>query len=234
MFDHEHEMTNTAVRWLGREGFAVKHEFSTPWGVCDLVGVIYDEERVAQRLAYGQKRPISSIARAAALLKIPDVESGDALNLAQLRSRLPGFSPTLIRSEVDRLIVDGFVHRQPCGSLQKRNGWAPLHTRLVAVELKLRRIEEAMRQALRHLGFASESYVALPAQAADRVLARPERWARYLEAGVGVLRLTPQTCRVSIRSTESCELVDPAIQLLCADRFWTPHLQAVQHQGLSD
>ncbi len=229
MFEREAEMTNTAVRWLERSGLRVKREFSTPWGVCDLVGIVYDEARVAQRVAYGQTRPISSIARAAALLEIPDAESGTALSLQQLRSRLSGFPSSLIRSEVARLVADGFVECQPGSRLQKLNGWAPLHTRFVAVELKLRRIDEVMRQAVRHLGFATESYVALPAVAADRVHCAPKRWTRYLDAGVGVLRLTPRTCRVLIESRANHDLVDPAIQLACADRFWQPRLQAVQH-----
>ncbi len=43
---------------------------------------------------------------------------------------------------------DGFIVRTDTQALQKINGWMPLQKRLVAVELKLSRVEEAISQAV--------------------------------------------------------------------------------------
>jgi hypothetical protein len=68
-----------------------------------------------------------------------------------------------LERDLRALIADRFVVVKKNGSFQKVNGWAPLHQRIVAVELKLRRISEALSQGLSNRTFATESYVALPA-----------------------------------------------------------------------
>ena len=50
----------------------VKHEFSTPWGICDLVGCSLNMNKVKQRLRLKQTKAIGSFLRAHLLSLIPD------------------------------------------------------------------------------------------------------------------------------------------------------------------
>ncbi len=219
-------MVAPVTRWMrssvGIE--AVKSEFVTPWGICDLVGLTFNSENVGRRLQQKQTRAISSITRAVLLLQIPDVEKRKATTLDKLiRQFAPSIPEEVVSAQVARLIADNFVVPLPRGRLKKTNGWMPLQNRLVAVELKLSRIDEAMHQALNNLGFAEESYVALPAETARRVASGASRWSGFLDAGVGLLGATRQGCEVLVRARKTRKArnwTDAAIQLYCVEKFW--------------
>jgi len=66
--------------------------------------------------------------------------------------------------------------------------------RLIAIELKLTKITEAMRQASTNQSFA-ESYVAFPSTVAHKIIDKP-RWEAYLRQGIGIISVTQ--CEVSI------------------------------------
>lgn len=225
-FERESDMSAAASQWMRDEGFAVKSEFVSPWGICDFVGVDLEPAKVKYRLELGQRRPVSSITRAAILLTIPDVKHHRRTSLEHLITKFsPSIPADVVVSEVERLVHGRFVRRSPRGALQKRNGWMPLHRSLVAVELKMSRIDEAMRQARNNLGFADRSYTAFPAAVAKRIAARRERWARYFDGGVGLLSVSPHRCEVLIDSRNSGASLDPALQMYCVEKFWLDHLR---------
>jgi len=221
MFLRESEMAAAASGWLNACGLMVKSEFVSPWGICDLVGVRFNQKNVAHRLGYGQTKRVASITRAALLLEVPDVETSKSITLRRLiRDCSPAISEEVVISEIQRLEDDGFVRRGPHGQLQKLNGWVPLQEALVAVELKLSRIDEAMHQARRNLGFADQSFVGLPSNVARRVAATSNRWSEFFEDGVGLLSVGKSRCRVLIPARKSREWTNEAIQLYCVDKFW--------------
>jgi len=221
MFARESDMAASAARWMKSSGMAVKSEFITPWGICDLVGLTFNSDNVAHRLELKQTRAVSSITRAVLLLQIPDVEEGRSISLNTLiRRSSPAIPHDVVSDEVDRLMADRFVISSGRGRLQKVNGWMPLQDRLVAVELKLSRIDEAMQQALNNLGFAEESYVGLPVEVARRVAANASRWSRFFNAGVGLLSVTPRRCQVLVPPRMNTGWTDTAIQLYCVEKFW--------------
>ncbi|MGC1275991.1 MAG: hypothetical protein WBC44_19980 [Planctomycetaceae bacterium] len=221
MFAKERDMTAAAAHWMKSSGLTVKAEFVTPSGVCDLVGLRFNENRVAHRLQLRQTKPIGSVFRAALLLDIPNVESGRGTTFAHLAKKYGATIPVAeLAADTDRLIADRFIVRGPRGRLQKVNGWMPLHDRLVAVELKRTRIEEAMRQALNNLAFATESYVGLPADIAAKVGGRRHRWSRYLDTGIGLLSIASDSCEVVIQSRSPDVPADPALRLYCVEKFW--------------
>ena len=225
MFTRESDMAVPVANWMKSSGMAaVKSEFVTPWGICDLVGLTFNREKVAHRLQQKQTRAISSITRAVLLLQIPDVEKRKSTTLDKLvRQFAPSIPEEVVSAQVARLIADHFVVPLSRGRLQKTNGWMPLQDRLVAVELKLSRIDEAMRQALNNLGFAEESYVGLPAEVARRVAANAARWSDFLDVGIGLLSVTRQGCEVlmSARKTRRAQgWTDAAIQLYSVEKFW--------------
>ncbi|MDB4916648.1 MAG: hypothetical protein JWM95_4292 [Gemmatimonadetes bacterium] len=207
--------------WLQAGGLAVKSEFVSPWGICDLVGASLNPERVAHRLRLHQSRAVGSITRAALLLRIPDVEATRGISLARLTERLARAVPEhVVREEVERLISDRFVVLSKRGSLRRVNGWMPLHDRLVAVELKLSRIDEVLRQARRNLGFADESYVALPSSNARRVASGLQRWDSFMASGIGLLAVGTDRCEVLVRARPKPSGTDGAIQFYCVEKFW--------------
>jgi hypothetical protein len=114
--------------------------------------------------------------------------------------------------------------------MQKLNGWMPLHKRLIAVELKLNRVEEAISQARNNLIFADSSYVWLPKKLALRVASRRIRESSFLESGVGLLAVASAECEILIPSRHCSAKPDPVIQFYCVEKFWRTYPKAVKHQ----
>src|SRR5271157_1389179 len=151
-FRFEHEMSVSALRWLRQDGLIAKSEFSTPWGICDFVGVDIDPERAAYRLQLRQKSAVGPMIRVDLLARIPDENSGKSVSLSRLsslyRDRL---TEDQIEQELQSLRTGRFVTFDVrYKHVQKINGWMPLHRRIVALELKLSRVDEALNQAMSH------------------------------------------------------------------------------------
>jgi len=202
----------------------VKAEFALPWGICDLVGLSFRQRSVKDRRRLRQTQPITSISRAAILLRIPEEKTGQSISVKDLaRQYSSAMTRELIEGHMRRLIADGFVIKTGSGELQKRNGWFPMHKRLVAVELKLNKIEEVLSQAGNNLLFAQESYVALPKDMALRLSEKRARWASFFESGVGLLSVTKRSCNVLIRPNRQPLAADNLIQFCCVEKFWRTH-----------
>jgi hypothetical protein len=221
-------MTPIVSKWLTNNNLSVKHEFSTPWGLCDLVGVSFSKSNVSKRLRLHQKTAIGPLVRVAIFGLIPDETTGESVLFDELAAQL---SPVLTEHELDghisRLLAQKFV-RFENGGLQKLNGWFPLHKRIVTAELKLERLEEVFYQAASHTRFATESYVGLPSEAATKN--SKNTWAKKLRsAGVGLLAVDRLGCRVLIRARAEANPSDPTFQAHCVERFWRTTLEAVRH-----
>ena len=113
---------------------------------------------------------------------------------------------TILRSPCDLVgcaLKDEMVARR----LARRKDWRPLQDRIIAVELKLSRIIDALHQAYRNLSYVDESYAAFPADVAARIVARRERWAKYWHHGIGLLAVD-SSCAALIEvgpNRERCE-----------------------------
>jgi len=231
VFKREAKMVAPVTRWMRSAGLAIKAEFVTPWGICDLVGLSFNKEKVQHRLNLRQKKSIGSITRAALLLSIPDEEEKKTTSLSKLLREYALVVPDqIIIRELERLIADHFVVRSKRGRLHKRNGWMPLQNRLVAIELKLSRIEDVMAQARNNLDFAEESYAALPFEIAKRVAANYKRWSDYFDDGVGLLGVKKNSCEVLLAAKVKTSTHNNAIQLYSVEKFWRTHiLQTAEH-----
>jgi hypothetical protein len=226
MFARESEMATSVSRWMNANGMTAKAEFVTPWGICDFVGVRFNTQKVAHRIKLRQISALTSITRAALLLQIPNVESNKSIGLERLiRDCAPSIPEDVVRRETSRLISDRFVVRSSSERLQKVNGWMPLHDRIVAVESKLSRVDEVTRQAVNNLGFADESYIALPADLARRVVSNTFRRSKLFDAGIGLLSVARHRCDVLLIAEKSRNCTDEAIQLYCVEKFWNNHLK---------
>ena len=224
MFDYESSMTQSVVNWLQSLKLVVKSEFTSPWGICDLVGLQFDECHVAHRLRLGQTRSICSLTRAALLLRIPDIETHKSITMSKLaRDCSPAVPATIVAKETERLVEDGFVVRHSGERLQKLNGWMPLQKRFIAVELKIKRVEEAMVQAENNFGFADESFVALPEDLAHRISTRPIRKGDFQRSGVGLIAVSQKSSVVLIPSKRPTDRKSSVFQLYSVEKFWQTH-----------
>jgi len=211
-------MSSPVRRWLKKQGLEVKEEYALPWGICDFVGLSFNQKRVNRRLALRQFRSIGPPHRIDLLSQIPDIETGESISIRQLRKRVPLLSDNAVEEELEKLAQNGFLVQRRKGSFQRLNGWVPLHSRIVAVELKLSRTSEVLGQAASHRAFASESYVAMPSKIADR--AAETRFAEFDASGVGILAVTRSACKVLLRPSASGVPVQPTLQAHCVERFW--------------
>lgn len=226
MFKSEEKMRRPVTHWMNSMGLSVKAEFITPWGICDLVGSSARKESISKRVKLGQTKHISSLTRAALLLSIPDFGSDEAISLKALARTFSQIIPEdRVLKETGKLLTDGFVCEVKRNRLQRLNGWAPLHKRMVAVELKLNRVEEAMGQACNNLSFADESYVAFPYDVALRVNNKSRRWKHFFDCGVGLLGVTSRDCVVIKKSRHRLSEPDPILQFYCVEKFWTAFIK---------
>ncbi len=217
-------MTTPVFQWMESLGLQVKSEFITPWGMCDLVGLSFRKAARKARLKLGQTQPVGSLIGAALLDQIPDAKTNRTTTLRRLTNKcVPTISEEIVAEQIQRLIAAGFVRSSSGCVLQKINGWAPLHKRLIAVELKLSRVEEVLSQARNNLIFADKSYVGLPQDLAERVAASKTRRAKFLDDGVGLIAVSSQECKILIPSRHRSSAPDPVIQFYCVEKFWRTH-----------
>ena len=224
-FAYEQEMAAPASAWLAAQKLMVKREFPTPWGVCDLVGCSLNATRVHKRLLLGQRRSLCSQLRVHVLSLIPDRSERRAVSLDDLHRCFGGhLGRGRIEQEVERLIEDRFVEQIDGWTYSRHNRWMPLHKRLVAVELKLARTDDAFAQAVNNLGFADESYVGLPADRARR-LAKSESRSAFAAKGIGLLAVGADGCRAILKARPLRRHASSPIQHYCVERFWQPYLR---------
>lgn len=213
-------MAAPVLEWLRRNDLTVKTEFGTPWGICDMVGVRFSPSRVRLRLSYGQRHAVGPALRLQVLSKIPDQESGAAITFRRLHAEsFACLSPDRLRSELEHLTRGKFIASPSPGAYHKLNGWAPLHRRIVAVELKLSKVSQALIQARSNLAFATESYIALPMDRAFRV-AHGRRRAAISQMGVGLLGVSRTKCERFFIGSRVVGASDEVLQAHCVERFW--------------
>ena len=215
-FRFERDMTSVARNWLAQQGLTTKAEFYTPWGVCDLVGISLEQDRVRQRLNLGQSKAVGPLLRVEILHRLPEDRFITLTGLARLYKNL--LTPEELRVQLDHLMAGKFARVNERGAFQKLNGWVPLHQRIVALELKLTRVQDALRQAVSNLAFAEESFVGLPSGLAERV-ANSDCAGEFRNSGVGIVSVSADKCVVLLPSRPRT-LADPVMQMHCVERFW--------------
>lgn len=217
--------------WLLSEGHLVRHEFQTDSGICDLVGCTIDPAKAQHRLELGQVRPLGNNLRVSIWCRMPEAGCRKSIKVEELVESFGGhIAKRTIQEQVDRLLRAGFVRMSRSGGLQKLNGWEPLQIELVAVEMKLQKVTEALAQAERYSLFADSSYVALPAPTAGRALSRCED--SFESAGIGVLAVEPDGVAVLKRAhrIEDTTMAGRIARVHAVERFWPTYLShAVQH-----
>lgn len=209
------------LRWLAAQKLHVRREVATAVGTADMVACAIRSERIRDRIGLGQRRPLGSALRCHIWHQIPDAVTGSSVSFAELRRRYEHLVEfERIRFELARLARDHFVQISDEGDIQKLNGWHPLHDRLVAIEMKLARFEEATAQATNYAAFADEVYVAAPLPALTRWLTCGGRYLLQ-DRGIGALGVTAS--RVLPLLSPPHRTVHPSTEYLrtsVVERFW--------------
>jgi hypothetical protein len=213
-------MTAPVVNWLQGLGYQIKREFSLPWGVCDVAAIKLRSKAVERRLSFGQGRSVCQHSQLHLLSLIPDFSTGSSVTLSQLRRAWgqEGSESTLL-DDLEILLRHRFLTSPTRNRYQKLNGWAPLQSSLLAVELKLQRISEVINQAVNNQSFADKSYIGLPSEIAMR-LASSEKASELRQKGLGLLAVESLQCRVLIRPAKMPLRRDQIVEAHCVERFW--------------
>lgn len=227
-FRYEAEMARAVANWMGRSGLTVRPEFRTASGVTDMVGCRWIAGAVRSRLTARQRRPLGPLLRVAIFEAIPPRRS---VRLASLAARFEDVcGPDAMRAEVAQLVRDRFVAIVPGQRVARIASWSRMSDRVVAVELKLSRLSEAIRQARQYLVFADDVYIALPKRAAvDAVQHRREQLAG---TGIGMLAVERRTAQVVLRPSRvlRAHAVDPVARQHTVERLWRYALKSAKHQ----
>jgi hypothetical protein len=167
------------------------------------------------------------LVRVEILSAIPDVETSHFATIEELAHRYQDLlTVTELSAEIEKLILRNFVRVGQGDTLQKVNGWVPLHQRIVAIELKLNRVEDALCQAASHLAFAEESFVGLPAGLAESI-AGSRRADRFKSKGVGIVSVGWNGCKVVLHAQPRKPLIDTVLQMHCVERFWRTRVKDI-------
>ena len=215
-FGSEREMALPATRWLARRGYVVRSEFQTAQGISDLVGCRWRRGAVQERSKFA--RPLlSSKVRTALLAVIPP----EGIRQTEVVKALRCFSRAIVHEELKNLHDWGLVARSKNARWQREAHWLPMHDHLVAIELKMRHLREAVRQAQRYLAFADDAYVGFPWPLAFRI-AKDRRSEILRMAGVGLLAIRPARVQALIEPAPGHRPwpVERATQLQTVDRIW--------------
>ncbi len=221
----EKSLTSPVRAWMTGQGLLSQAEYRAPWGVCDLVGLRFTEAGVSRRIASGQRAPLGSLLRIELLAAILQHSKSSApMTLARLRDIVDSECARGLEHELVHLERRRLVRRVGRGWSAGDLDWLPLHERIVAVELKLRRVSDALSQARNHVRFASERYVALPQKAAERALLT--HGDAFRQAGVGILSVDSRDCAVILGTEAVLQLKhDLYEQVRCVERFWAKRLK---------
>jgi hypothetical protein len=225
-FRREQELFDPVRSWLEAQRLLVRQEFETPFGVCDLVGCRLNHERVLDRLALGQRLPLGPPFRIHVWRQIPDRSTHRSTSLNQLTAALGKLTTEQeILDHLAKLELRRYVRKTRNNNYQRIDCWVPLQESLIAVELKLSRVQEAIRQARSYLSFADRAYVGLPRSLAHRC-ANADRRRRFEAAGVGLLAIGNSEIEVVIEAPEREGLPkDDVAHTYAVERFFSHWLR---------
>ena len=210
------------MHWLDTLGCMAKSEYSLPWGVCDLVGVQFQDAHAVQRLASGQTQSIDALELLELLDLVPSQGTRRAITLARVKRLLASArSPEQVDADIGRLMARRLLWFPRKNQVQRTARWDPLQGKIIAVEMKLSRISVALTQAQAHLAFAHEAYVALPYDVAKRALENRRR-QEFVSRRVGLLAIRPNSVHVKITShgRPSVARRHKSLQTQCSERLW--------------
>ena len=219
LFALESEMKAPVIQWMTDQGMYVAEEFGNGWAICDLVGCKFDADKIRVRTQAKQRQPLGSSTAIHIYNKLPQHKNTLINDLS------PYINAEEIETALDKLIKNNHVIVTKSGVYQKVNGWDPMYSRLIAIELKLHRISDVIAQAESNRGFVPESYIALPQDLAERNLKKDTFVTRLNNAGIGLIAVTPTSSEVLLqpRHLPNHTYIYVNHEMWTTEYFWRKH-----------
>ncbi len=209
MFKYERDMTEPARAWLHEQTRFTMIEYATPWGICDLVGCSFDSIAAMYRKRDRQATPLTPSTTLRKLWRLHVAGSGG----------LPNANAS---DTYDALWKKRMVSVDALDCARSKVRWLPLHNRLIALELKISRVSEVLRQAEGNLEMAGESWIGLPLSLAEKVVAN-DGYVKFGSQGIGVLGVTPSGCQVVLKARPQKPKLKHVTEMIVVEAFWRKH-----------
>lgn len=225
----ESEMLFPIEQWLLNRNYVTKVEIQLPWGICDLVGMKPELDRAVTRLNETGKRTIGNFTNAWLMVHLPSPRARKAVSREDLLTQSAMvMNATQLSAGLDDLVARQLATKTSNGKFQRACSWFPYHDSVVAVELKLSRIEDVLSQATRHKALTKQSYIALPIDLAERLM-NSKRRETLEQSGVGLIATDGSKCMEMLMPKTARFEPDPVFAVLVADRFWGDVLKTIHH-----
>jgi hypothetical protein len=225
----ESHLSGVVQRWVSSLGYIPIEEFSSPWGIADVVGIRPNIDRMLQRIRERHEEAIGDLRSILVLLAIPTMGSKRTVSLEELVAQ---YGELIGREVIERIVLKlsrkKIIGGTTQGRLYRIINWLPYHEEIISVELKLARVEEAIAQASRHKVITPNSYVGLPSDLAER-LTFSQRRSDFESAGVGLLSVGNENCEVLIQPTHVTAQRERAYEIAAAENAWRFVLKTIQH-----
>lgn len=223
-FCREDEMLPAVLSWAQAKGFDLRCEVQTPWGQCDLVGVKLRKAPLSERTKLRQKRSVGSALKFAILDRIPVENSKKSISVRSLENSLSTFATkTELSINLRKLIQNNFIIEVRKNHYRRLGNWTQLHSKIIAIELKLNRVTEVINQATLNKALTSDSFICLPLSNAKRVYSA--RFQEIERRGIGIIGVSRAGAKCLLRPTELKSELQIHTQQSVVERFCVAELK---------
>lgn len=233
LFKLEREMTRPALDWAHAQGMHTIREFIMNWGVCDIAACAFVSGAEEMRVDARQKAQVGGHFQRKVFLRLPTTEKNSkgmtfedlCVDIARGKSRITfsdvePYTVREIRRELDKLVSRRLVSEVAPGSYAQTCPWHPMADRVVGIELKLDRVSVVQSQASSNQVMFPQSYVGLPADVCNRVMAKTNGQV-FRVNGTGLLAVSPDGCEELISpDPEKSRAPCPEMVMEVAERIW--------------
>lgn len=186
-------------------------EFSTPWGIADLVLLNLKIEEINNRIDENLTKPI--ISRLGTLvmnsLKYNRLTSIERLSISCAKKS------TYLKAHIlNFLLTEGYILEPNHNHYIKNSKYTSIANNIIAIEFKKENYKRAIYQAQRYKLFANQVYVALPSVKVDKL---QDRLNMFRDKEIGLIAVNNNSAKVIINPPKKNPLSD-AIAMQCEEK----------------
>ncbi len=152
------------------KGYLTAKEVSAGYGRADLVLGKLNRNKCKIRKSHNQLQPLFKEYFFEVLRNMPDIDHSERpIHIDDLINNISFSENSLKYKILNYLENNRYIHKIDNDYYYKVNGWVPLTSEIVAIEVKLSNWKRAFLQANRYKSFADKVYVAMPESKAHLV-----------------------------------------------------------------
>ena len=211
----EKEMVPYFEKWLQGNGYRVKKEVVTKEGICDLIGCLFDENKVKKRKKLLPRKHMTSEMQVAAWLSLYGKIPKNIIN-----------SKTNKR-ECAKLVEKGLVARNFKLSNPQKS-WFPLTKEIISIELKLKNFYGAISQAQRYSNYSNRTFIGMPKEVCLKISDSKKNILK--QHNIGLLSFDMNSKKITEEVKPSFKSISKFSQIThtrIAEVFWKEVLQTI-------